>query len=609
MGLMKRLALLLAGLLALVGFFMVLAPRLVSIEGVRRSLAHEIAGWSGRALTFDGTPTVAFTPYLTVTFPRVVIGSKTGQETLVVMDSLSAEIPILPLIFGGQIEPSAFDFERPVFHFAVDGDGTANWTLPRGLDATSRVARLSITDGTIGYADQRGRSIDISGVNVVLNWPGPTETASIKGSASWMGETAEFSASIGALSEFIAGRPAMLRAAITSAPLRASFNGTVQNLDGLTSSGQLSASVPSIRHLADLFGWRMKDGATLGAASIQSSAELIRGTVSLGAATVVLDGNEGEGALSLDLRTARPGLQGTLAFDALDLSAYAAAIDAAIETARATPDMPLDWPKLDQVDVDLRLSANRLLIGTRRFGRTAASAALRGGRLDIAVGEMQLYGGRLSANFSATMNDDTPSASLQGRFDQIDLGTALPDMNWTSKLDGTATATIGLSTHGASWNALVGALSGGGSLTVTQGTIGGLGLDALAAAAASGKVTTGALTNGATRFSSAKGDFTVQSTVLSVKSATINGSGYRANLSGDTPLRDPDLSMDGEVVIGDGTAVTTTPPRRVPFAINGTWQNPTLLPDFSAFLRRSDAEPATSSGIGHFTRSLFTPAR
>ena len=164
-GLMKRLAVFLAGLLVLVGAFFILAPRLVSIEGVRRSLAHEIAGWSGRALAFDGTPTISFTPYLTVTFPHAVIGSKTGLEPLVVMESLSAEIPILPLLFQGQLEPSAFDFRKPVFHFAVDARGTPNWTLPEGLDATSRVGRLTIIDGTIGYDDQLGRKVDISGID------------------------------------------------------------------------------------------------------------------------------------------------------------------------------------------------------------------------------------------------------------------------------------------------------------------------------------------------------------------------------------------------------------------------------------------------------------
>ena len=199
--------------------------------------------------------------------------------------------------------------------------------------------------------------------------------------------------------------------------------------------------------------------------------------LSLGDATVVLDGNAGEGALALDLRAARPALQGTLAFDTLDLSAYADGIAAAIDLARAAPGQPLDWPRLDQIDVDLRLSANALKVGTRRFGRTAASAALRDSRLDVAVGDMQLYGGRLSANFSARMSDGSPDGTLQARIDQVDIGDTLTDLAHVSRLDGKADITLNLSTRGETWNGLVGSLAGAASVKVTNGKITGIDLD------------------------------------------------------------------------------------------------------------------------------------
>jgi len=165
---MKRLALLSALMAALVGLFVVTAPGLVSIEVVRRSIAHEIAGWGGRALAFEGAPTVAFRPYLTVTFPRATIVSARTGDVLVSMDQLSAQIPLLPLIFGGNIEPTAFDFRRPDFHFSVDAGGQLNWTLPNGLDATTRVERIRIRDGAIHFRDASGRAIDLAAVDAAL---------------------------------------------------------------------------------------------------------------------------------------------------------------------------------------------------------------------------------------------------------------------------------------------------------------------------------------------------------------------------------------------------------------------------------------------------------
>ncbi|HEV7285651.1 MAG TPA: AsmA family protein, partial [Kaistia sp.] len=178
------------------GAFVLLAPKLVTIEAVRRSLTREVAGWSGRALTFDGTPTVAFTPYPTVTFSKVRISSDKDPQPLVEMDSLSAELSFLPLLIG-RVRPSLLELDNPVFRFGVNEKGLPNWTLPRALRGDSELGRLVIRSGTLHYRGQDQRELLLTGVDARLDWPDPAATASIKGSAVWQDEPFDFNGSIG----------------------------------------------------------------------------------------------------------------------------------------------------------------------------------------------------------------------------------------------------------------------------------------------------------------------------------------------------------------------------------------------------------------------------
>ncbi len=155
--------------------FVLFAPRLVSIEVVRRSMSREIAGWSGRSMTFEGTPEVAFTPFLTVTFPKARIESARDGTLLVDMDALRAQVPLLPLIFRGRIEPSAFTFRKPHFRVNRAADGTMNCNPalsnqdgdgvlgPNGAGTGTDGTGSGTTGGTTGGSGGNGAGTNGSG--------------------------------------------------------------------------------------------------------------------------------------------------------------------------------------------------------------------------------------------------------------------------------------------------------------------------------------------------------------------------------------------------------------------------------------------------------------
>ncbi|BCP51842.1 cell envelope biogenesis protein AsmA [Kaistia sp. 32K] len=582
---MKKILLAILTILVICVGFVLIAPKLVTIEAVRRSITREVAGWSGKTLTFEGTPTVSFRPYPVVTFQKVRIGSGQDAQPLVVMDSLRAELGLLPL-FIGHVRPSALELEKPVFRFAVDAKGTPNWTLPRSLLGESELGRLIIRAGTIHYVAADRPEVVLSRVNADLNWPDPSTTASVKGSATWQEETFDFNGSVGAPLDLVAGNRSTLRFAVASTPLRASFNGTVRNLIQPEGEGQLTVTTPSIRRLAGLFDMPMEEGSTLGSASIESQASLALNTLTFADAKISVDGNDGEGVLSIGFAKARPAVQGTLAFESLDLSAYAEALASAVSAARAAPDQPFPVSALNEGDVDLRVSASQVLLGSARLGRTAASATIRDDRLTLSVGEAQLYGGRLSASLSASLKDEAASTSLQGRVDGLPVRAALSDLFGISHIDGTGSGTVNLSAHGTSWNGLMASLSGGGRATISDGTFDGVNIGALSQKITADGIISGNLLGGSTKFTQADGTFTVDADRVTASSIVVKGSGYTIDLSGEAPLQVPTISARGDLAIERSTGAASTS-INVPFVIGGSWDHPTLVPDFSGIARRS----------------------
>lgn len=575
--------------LAVLGIaFVILAPRLVSIEVVRRSMSREIAGWSGRSLVFDGTPTVTLTPRLTVSFPKARITSNRDGTTLVEMDELRAEVPFLPLLFRGRIEPSAFIFRHPRFTIAVDNEGGANWDLPSGLNAGSPLHFLTLIDGSIDYSDASGRHIVIDAIDADLALRDPHGNASIQGTARWKGERSTFYGTLNSPADLLDGKSADISLALESRLLRGAFEGSLRRLNGLAATGELTLATTSLTDLAQLSSVSLGRMPRLGAASVSSSASLVGGTLALGGAVLTIDGNQGVGALSMKF-DARPSVQATLAFDSLDLSLYLKAIRDLLVSAQRAPDAPLDWPRFDAVDADLRISAEQIKIDDSQLGRIAASLALRNGRLDLAIGDMQIYGGHVTASLSADMLG-APSGMLQARLDSMPLSTALNNISGITALDGTLEGTISLQARGESWNALLASITGRGNIAVREGTLSGINLSVLTASTAPPASLEAKLFNGETPFTAAKADLIVGGGSLVARNATVEGTDFSAEMTALMRLGEPQIMARGTARLGG----ERQPPLGVPFEIGGRFAQPILTPDFVGARPLAADAPATS---------------
>jgi AsmA protein len=97
---------------------------------------------------------------------------------------------------------------------------------------------------------------------------------------------------------------------------------------------------------------------------------------------------------------------------------------------------PMTFKDLAGVDLDLRLSAANVIIGSSRIGRTAIAANLRSGDLTLTIGESQAFGGLVTGSVAISKMDDGAELKSQMQFSNVDLEHCLRDLIGIRRIEG-----------------------------------------------------------------------------------------------------------------------------------------------------------------------------
>jgi AsmA protein len=202
-------------------------------------------------------------------------------------------------------------------------------------------------------------------------------------------------------------------------------------------------------------------------------------SMALSNARLEIDGSEANGALSLDRRPARPVLAGTLAFQTLDLTRQlpAALTGGALKPVNAASSVTaqsaghltamaatllqswgpsdLHVPLIAMMDADLRVSADRLVLGPVTLRRTAATVSNHAGKLLADVAAFEFDGGRGAGQVSGDFTGPKMRVGLRGRLDNLDAVRATTALFGTPFIEGRGFVTLDLTGVGRSLNDVV----------------------------------------------------------------------------------------------------------------------------------------------------------
>ena len=193
-------------------------------------------------------------------------------------------------------------------------------------------------------------------------------------------------------------------------------------------------------------------------------------TVAFDESQFMIDGNQANGRLSFYFDPREPSIEGTLAFQTLELSPYLGSSDqptatgaltrawTAIHNSVSDGMLPLGFK---EVDADLRLSANSLQFGGLEIGSGAAVLLIKDGKLKADIADMTLANGAKGrSQFEIDATGFVPGYVLRGNINDVDLGNT--STLWLGKpiVDGEANMTFDLAAQGRNKDDLLKTLSG-----------------------------------------------------------------------------------------------------------------------------------------------------
>jgi uncharacterized protein involved in outer membrane biogenesis len=377
--------------------------------------------------------------------------------------------------------------------------------------------------------------------------------------------------------------------------LEGSFDGHLNAAGDLQLSGQIELASPNLRRVARWFGVPVSTADGLNAISVKGQASWARRALAVEDAKIAVDGNEASGALVLNVAGERPLLDATLAFHALDLTPYANAARSQsflFDRQTATWSLfDLSLPIARHIDADLRVSAPKVAIHGYGLGRGAATVAVRSGKLVADIAELDLFGGRMSAQVITDANEIVPRYALRGRLENFEAGPAATALFGSAVVAGRSSLTVDVEGIGQTPTELLRQLSGKAAMTMPEG--GRVTVDAKALRAVP-KVSKGAgwgaLAKGQTSVEPVEVKALIRSGVLWAEPVRVRSGALGIAASGQVDLagRTLDLMLATKPSVPTDRALTAADLSGAEaVTVRGSWQEP--------FVRARDASEADAA--------------
>jgi AsmA protein len=594
-------------------------PLLIPGDHVREATKAEIRNVTGLDLVLRGDVAVSLFPTGSISFADVALGG--GTKPVIEADHLTARLRFFPL-FVGRIEIADVSLVRPRINVSFDRDGRSNWsaiveTLARALGPkanrpanASSFTEIRIDDGTIAVNDAaRGIDETLQRVDLALAWPSISKSFAATGHVIWHDEPIDASITMSDFAAALAGDRSGVKVRLTGAPLKFAFEGSWSTRPTLKIEGTLAADAVSLRDTFRWAGLKPLNGGGFGRFALKAKTNVSSGTIALSTVNVELDGNAAEGVMTF-ATDGRQTLQGTLAADELNLTPYISTIRLLTSNEREWNKLPLAIEGLSGFDLDLRLSAAHITVARVKLGRTAIATNLRGGNLSITIGESQAFGGILKGSLALASSDSGAEIKSDLQFADVDLESCLGELFQFRRLEGRGDLVVTIDAAGDSVLAMTRTMNGSASLTGRQGAMVGLNIEQLLRRLERRPLSgTGDFRNGRTAYEKLTVAVKIAQGIATVEDVKLEGSKVKLGLSGSASIPSRDFDLHGVASLASTTSNDASPAFELPFAVQGPWDDPLMLPDTQALILRSPvASPLLNAVKNRNTRDTVRSA-
>jgi AsmA protein len=579
----RKLAFLAAGLLLVTAFGFVSWP--LSPVTLERLLAGALAR-GGITVKITENCSFALLPWphlvargVTVDYREGAVTAKVGSA-VIVLD--------VPSLLGGTIAPASVALQGATiraeagvqtpldFLRGLIGFGRANAFFP-GLQSLSvESARLSIRS-----ADPENGLVE----NLTGTWrPGhDTHPFTLTFGGTWRGESIETSASGPAAHGALTAIPAAIN--FVSRPITIRFSGDVAGGDDPKVNGQISVVSANVDALARWLALKDSVPPRVDSLAVEGAITASNRDISLSPARITLNGDVLDGIVSARHDGARPSVTATLAANQLDLTDQLALLAPRLAQDRSWSQERFDITAFDFADLDLRISAQRLMVATVALERTAMSVMLRNRRFEISIAEAMIGGG--PAKGRLVINPGPNGIEMKANFTAENMNSdAISGRSFGAKrVSGMSTASLMLESSGHSPASMARNAEGRAMLSLKNGELLGIDLERYLLRIERRSLL-GALDvpGGKTSFDLLTLNARISAGNVVLTEGTLRSPAVAGEMHGrsDAPGRLLDFT---------GTISTAEQPGRqqtvLPFTVRGTWDSPRVNANVDEVKRRS----------------------
>jgi AsmA protein len=569
---------------------------LLNRDALRNAVEAQIRAVTGLDLVVNGNIEISVFPASYVSFHDVGLKGGGTSDPALNVDVLTANLRLLPLL-AQRFQIADLMLLRPHIHVVRAPGGESNWTpfidtiartMKPGADNQVSFSEIRIQDGELAYEDAANHvSEKLGDIDLSLAWPSISRSFAATGQFDWRGERVDGSISASDFVAALSGDKSGLKARLTSAPLKLAFDGSVANRTSTMMEGTLTIDSTSLRNAMRWLGQAPPGSGGFGRFALKARANVVGPSIALTNVNVELDGNVAEGVMTY-ANNGRQTLQATLAAEALDFTPYISTFRLLASGAHDWNHQLFDLNSLSTTDLDMRLSAAKVTIGSSRLGRTALGANLRGGALALSVGEAQIYGGIARGSFGIARADATADVKAQFQFTDVDLQACASELFGVNKLSGRGNLNVSLVASGSSPFGLASSLDGTATLTGHDGAIAGFNAEQLLKRLERRPLSgAGNFRSGSTPYDQLTLAVKFAEGIATAQDIRVDGPAARLTLTGtvSVPMREYDLKGVASLV----SAPNAEPGFELPFVVQGPWDDPLIFPDPESLIRRSPA--------------------
>ncbi|HSI40850.1 MAG TPA: AsmA family protein [Xanthobacteraceae bacterium] len=589
---MRRIFPILAASVLLVAAAAFAVPLLTPEATLREQAAKLLRDEAGIAPQIDGAASFTLLPRPAIHFERVSFPAL-APSALDVRE-VRIDLELLPLLTG-RVKAARVDLIEPDLDLSDADRDTIAAILPvfaAALAPPARRAHVRVFGGVVRLVEDGARRSLVSGLEGTFVLRGGRDLVA-DGQLDYRGETVGFELGLFDLPALASTGGGAASLSLTGAPLRLSFEGHAKLAGGPFADGALVVTAPQLRGLLEWIGFSAPTEGGFGPFRFQARTQISPTNAVLSEARIDLDGSRSEGGLAVKMDHGRPVLQGSFASGDLDLSPYGRLVisepDGGAWSRRA---FDIGW--LGALDADLRFSAARVRAGTTAIDGVAASAVLKGGRLALALGEAEAWGGTFRASANLAPSPQRPGAEVRVELggNEVNLALALGDLLRMQRLEGTGSFQVALSGTGVSVADIIDHLGGTIAMDAADGSLIGVDVVRLLGRLERRPLSGGGDVRGRTAFATMDAKASIDRGIASIDRFAVESPALRIAITGQASVPERGLDLKG-------TASLVKPPAAVgavpvvafdlPFVVQGPWSSPFVLPDPRALIQRSGA--------------------